>query len=420
VIERSVAMTTIAKSRTAPAGRAPDSARGRILFTFTVSQSLIFVAGLARYLRTRGWDVGIASAGGPELERMGAEGFPTFVVPFTRTSGADLAALRRLRSVLRAFRPDIVHASTPKAGTLTMLTSVGLPARRIYTMRGLPLETATGPARALMWLAEFVSCTLAHRALCVSQSLRYRALELRIASARKLTVLGRGSGQGVDCDRFDPDRATDATRVAIRGRLGIPDDAFVFGFVGRFARDKGIRELHAAWAQQVEQDVTSHLVLVGRSDERQDVSAVMAGLQALPRVHIQPHSTDMPGLYCSFDAVVLPTYREGLSNVLLEAGAMGLPAVSAAVTGCTDVVADGETGRLVPARDPNGLAVAMQQYAGDPELARRHGAAARERVIRDFRQEHVWRMIESIYVRQMDMAPRAGRRFRSLPQYEAD
>ena len=101
--------------------------------------------------------------------------------------------------------------------------------------------------------------------------------------------------------------------------------------------------------------------------------------------------------YAGFDLLVLPTYREGLPNVLLEAAAMALPVVATRVTGCVDVVVDGETGLLVAARDGASLAAAMQRYADAPTLRRSHGSAARSMVLEKFAQPRVWGALASLY-----------------------
>lgn len=371
----------------------------RVLLTFTVSDSLVFVNGLARFLRERGWDPGFASSGGPELSALSAAGFATFEMPFSRTSSVvhDFSGVRALRRVIREWRPAIIHANTPKAGALTMLAALGLPGHRLYHMRGLPLESALGVARIPLWLAEFAACRIARTVLCVSESLLTQAVAHRLLSRRKGVVLGYGSGQGVDCTRFVPDRAASITAAELRAQLSISHDAFVFGFVGRFATDKGIVELTEAWAQVSDELRNAHLVLFGAPDSRQDTTAIIERLRRLPRTHIRAQTHDMPTVYAALNALVLPTYREGLPNVLLEAGAMALPVIATAVTGCVDVVRDGETGHLVPVRDPAALAFAMRRYVEDPELARLIGAQARADICVRFAQQDVWRRLEAFY-----------------------
>jgi len=142
-----------------------------------------------------------------------------------------------------------------------------------------------------------------------------------------------------------------------------------------------------------------HLLMVGPIEPEDPIpSQVEELLHKDPRVHLIGEEWDTPPLYATTDIVVLPTYREGLPTVLLEAAAMSLPVVATRVPGCLDVVEDGITGTLVPPQDSQRLAEAIRSYLKDPELRRKHGTAARERVIREFRQEMIWLATYEEYV----------------------
>ena len=160
-------------------------------------------------------------------------------------------------------------------------------------------------------------------------------------------------------------------------------------------RDKGIEELAQAWTQLQENHPEVRLVLVGPLEPQDPVSNVAVSLfENDPRVTITGWVDDTAKYYPLFDLVVLPTYREGLPNVPLEAAAMSKAVVATNIPGCTDAVEDGVTGTLVPVRDADALADAIQMYLDDPDLRRQHGKAGRERVLSDFRQEVIW---ESTY-----------------------
>lgn len=379
----------------------------RVLQVFTVDQSLIFVTGQTDYLARHGVEVVLAAAAGPNARRLRDQGVETHAVSFTRAWSvrADVRAFRELSSLIRRVRPHIVHASTPKAGLISMLAAVtaGVPVR-IYHMRGLPYLSESGVRRHILRGAERVACATAHRVICVSRSLRERAVRDRILTAGRAVVLGNGSGNGVDCfGRFDPHRLSPAVAAAHRARLGIPDDAFVFGFIGRFARSKGIVELHDAWRLLGPRAPRAHLVLVGQPDEREPAPEA-EWLRRLPRVHCVEPTARIEEWHAVFNALVLPTWREGLSNVLLEAGAMGKPAIASSVVGCVDVVVSGETGLLVPPRDAAALAAAMTACCEDPALAQGYGTAARTRITRMFAPETVWEPLLQLYVEMTNAA----------------
>jgi glycosyltransferase involved in cell wall biosynthesis len=314
----------------------------------------------------------------------------------------DLVSVVGLWGRLRTIRPEMVHAHTPKGGLLGMIAAAlaRVPVR-LYHIRGLPFQTATGFKRRLLRWSERVSCLLAHEVLCVSHSLREVAVAERICPAGKVNVLCAGSGNGVDArGRFNPARVGPRTRQAIRQRYQIPDDALVIGFVGRIVRDKGLVELAAAWECLRAERPDLHLLLVGPFEPQDPVpSEVETQLRRDDRVHLAGEVSDTPALYAAMDMVTLPTYREGFPNVPLEAAAMELPVVATRVAGCIDAVVDGITGTLVPPRDAAALAVALRKYASDPALRRRQGMAGRERALRDFAPELIWQALYQEYDR---------------------
>jgi glycosyltransferase involved in cell wall biosynthesis len=400
----SAAPELLAAPDRAPSGA--DALAGvRLVHVTTVASSFTFLQGQVRLLRERGVQVSLVSSPDANLEAFAARlGVPAHGVQMPRriTPLRDLGAVLRLRRHLRALRPDVVHAHTPKGGLLGMLGAwlAGVPVR-VYHMRGLPLMGAQGVRRRLLWCTERVSCALAHRVICVSHSLREVALREGLCAPERITVVAGGSGQGVDAGgRFHPERQAPGTRDAVRARMGIPGDAVVAGFVGRLVRDKGVVELYEAWRALRERIPSLHLLLVGPFESEDPVPPeVRRGFEQDARVHLSGMDWDTPPYYAAMDLLVLPTYREGFPNVPLEAAAMGLPVVATRVPGCVDAVADGRTGTLVPARDAAALAEAIGGYAEDPALRRAHGQAGRARVEAQFRQEVVWEGIFAEYAR---------------------
>lgn len=390
------------------AARLPGTGKPVLLHITTIPMSLTFLRGQVTYMKGRGFDVRAISSSGPDLVAFARdEEIPVEAVSMARriTPLGDLRAVLRLVAILRRVRPEIVHAHTPKAGVLAMIASSIVPRSvRIYHMRGLPLMSATGWRRSLLWCAERLACSLADQVLCVSHSIRAEAIREGLCTPNKTTVLARGSGNGVDAKRkFNPERLHSGSRAETRRGLGIPSSATVIGFVGRIVKDKGVAELIGAWRAIREEFPDAHLLLVGPF-EAQDPIAPETGLalQDDPRIHLTGMDWNTPPLYASMDLVVLPTYREGFPNVPLEAAAMGLPVVATRVPGCIDAVVDGTTGCLVPLRDVEALASAMRRYLYDPELRREHGVAGRRRVLREFRPEMVWADLYATYLRLLE------------------
>lgn len=362
-----------------------------------------FMTGHVGALRAAGWDVRLVSGHGPELapfaERTGAPAHPVGLEREIRLL-ADVGALLELLRLFGRLRPAIVHASTPKAGLFGMLAAwlLRVPLR-VYHCHGLRFETATGLLRGVLWAAEWTACRLATRVIAVSVSLAEAMVAQGLCADEKLEVLHRGSVSGVDAaGRFVPAEAPAC--AAARRRLGIPEEARVLGFAGRVVRDKGVAVLWEAWRTLREALPDLHWVLVGPVEDGDPVPAgVLAAMRADPRVHLLGQDEDTPPLLAAMHVLALPSYREGFGLVLAEAGAMRIPVVASRVTGIVDAVTDGVTGTLVPPGDPAALAAALRLYLEDPARRERHGAAGRERVLRDFQPGDLERALVERYER---------------------
>lgn len=380
----------------------------------TVPYALFYVSGQVGYMTRRGFDVYALSSPGELLTKFAEqEGVPVKAVDMERriTPFRDLLSLFRIWRWFRRVRPTIVHAHTPKGGLLGMLAGrlAGVPVR-IYHLHGLRFVTVTGWKRRLLIWTERWACRLAQQVLCVSASVEALARDAGLCPPEKIKVLLRGSCNGVDAaHRFNPAQIPPSSRAEVRSKFGIPADAFVLGYVGRIVWSKGIVELVRAWNTLRDQFPALHLLMVGPIEPEDPLPAeVGAALRNDPRIHLVGQDWDTPRLFASMDVLVLPTYREGLPIVLLEAAAMTLPIVSTRVPGCVDVIEDGVTGTLVPPYDARALAAAIRAYVDSPAMRRRHGQQARQRVLRDFEQERIWRALFQEYLRCLqtkDLAP---------------
>ncbi|GAB4365110.1 MAG: glycosyltransferase family 4 protein [Elainellaceae cyanobacterium] len=356
-------------------------------------------------MKLRGFEVHILSSPGellPQFTESEQVIAHTITMPRRITPLWDLLSVVQIWIYLRRIRPQIVHASTPKGGLLGTIAAwlAGSPVR-IYQMRGLPLMTATGYKRRLLWWSERIACLLAHQVICNSHSLREVAIAEGICPATKIKVLLGGSSNGVDATtRFNPAHLSISIRQKIRQKYGIPTNALVIGFIGRIVRDKGIIELAEAWKIVRQEFPNLHLLVVGRF-EPQDPPPfwVEQLLREDERVHLTGVELDTPPLYAAMDIFTLPSYREGFASVNLEAAAMQLPIVTTQVAGCIDSIQCGTTGTLILAQDVATLVEALRLYLKNPELRFRHGIAGRERVLQDFCQEAIWEAMYQEYVR---------------------
>lgn len=358
--------------------------------------------GQLAFLREQGFDVSLIASPSDSLSLVAErEGVTVIPVPMEREMSPwrDLTALFRLCVALRRLKPDIVNAGTPKAGLLGNLAAwlCRVPVR-IYTLRGLRLETAAGWKEKILAWSERIASACAQQVIAVSQSLRETYIARGLAQSDKAVVLRHGSSNGVSFERFQFDAAQWQQIAALRERWHIPADTPVIGFVGRLTRDKGIPELLTAFEQLLPEFPDTRLMLVGEPEQGDPIPAdVLARLQTHPNVVLTGPIKDVALYFGVFDVLAFPSYREGFPNVPLEAAAAGLPVVGFQATGTVDAVVDGTTGTLVEIGDAAGLSQALANYLREPFLRKRHGEAGRRRARTDFRREDIWQALVDNY-----------------------
>ena len=369
-----------------------------ILVGVTSPQTCLVLRGRVRALRNAGFKVSLVSSPGELLEEIArTEQVDAFAISMERgiSPVRDIGALIRIWRLLRLVKPDIVEFSTPKAGLLGSIAArlCGIPVR-IYLLRGLKLETSRGFRRLLLLWAERVASASAHLVVCNSRSLRRQARAMRIAPTSKLVLLGGGSSNGVDITRFAPGPSM------IRQMYGIPYTAPVIGFSGRLTADKGLPELMEAFAmiQRVVPD--AYLLLVGWFDAAEDAleRAVRARIEGHPRIVCTGLVEDTVAYYRAMDLMVLPSWREGFPNAVLEAAATGVPVIGTDCTGSCDAVIPDVTGMLVPPGSPNAICEAVLNLLRNPDRCRRMALAARAWVAKNYDDRVVLGLVVDFYL----------------------
>jgi len=256
----------------------------------------------------------------------------------------------------------------------------------------------TGAKRKVLYFMERLASLCAHRVICVSESLRRKAVSLGLVNFEQTKVFGSGSCNGIDVPWFAAYQTRRTEAGELRRELGIPQSAPVVGFVGRFTRDKGIAELLEAFSSLRRRLPELRLLLVGDVEESDPPPpGVMQRIKDDPNIVKPGFVGDAAPYYSLMDVLALPTHREGFPNVVLEAHASGKPAVVTSATGAIDSVIDGITGLIVPVRDTVALTDALAQLLSNPSLARTMGETAQKRVIAEFQQERIWSGLRNEY-----------------------
>jgi glycosyltransferase involved in cell wall biosynthesis len=345
-------------------------------------------------LRVRGYEVHVVTSPGPQAASLADVSHAVHSLPMYRGVSPlkDLVGLVRWIILLLRLRPEVVLGGTPKAGLLSMMAArITGVSQRTYLLQGLRLEGSAGVQRLILALFERIASHCSHRVVAVSPSLAREYERLGLNAGRSVVVPHHGSSHGVDTEHFVP-RARDAELAAsLDLAAGVP----VVVFIGRLTADKGPDTLIRALTSVAERGCSLQLLVLGAQDEP-DSQTYLHRLEQLGdrvRVQVLDHIDDVRPYLALSDLLVLPTKREGLPNVVLEAAAMARPAVTTTATGAVDSVIHGVTGLLVGPDDGEGMGRAIELLAGDPSLRDRMGRASRDRVVRDFRPGDVARAI---------------------------
>lgn len=345
----------------------------------------VFYRGLIERLSREGFDVAVAAADDYDIGRFerlcGCQVFP---VAISRRIAPlqDVACVWRLVRWMRRERFDLVHAHTPKAGLVGMTAAAlaGVP-RRVYTLHGLLMETATGTKRELLRQAERMSMRLATCRLVVSRSLAQRAVALGVCAEGGYRILGDGSACGVDRSRFHSGVRTPERSAAARALFDLPQTATVVGFVGRITPDKGVDCLLDAFERIAAGLPDVYLLMVGDFDKLNEATyrRLESRIQGNNRIRYRSFVEDIVPCYSAMDLLALPSRREGFNYALLEAAACGLAAVTTRATGCVDGVVEGQTGLLVDVDNSIQLEAAIHTLISSEAMRQRFGAAAETR-----------------------------------------
>ncbi len=312
------------------------------------------------------------------------------VVPVEREIAPwqDQLALFRLIALFRRERFDGVVTIAPKAGLLgNMAAFVARIPYRCHIFQGEVWASRTGLIRSLLRVADSITSRTTTEVLVVSATERAFLINEGILPAERSTVLGRGSICGVDTTRFAPNPEL---RRSFRQAAGIPQDAALVLFLGRLHRDKGVLDLVTAWTRLAGLNPSLHLAIVG-PDEDNLVPKIrtVAGTAFADRLHLHGLTSRPEEWMTAADILSLPSYREGFGNVVIEAGACGIPVIATRIYGIADAMIEDVTGLMHAPGDKQALAMGLDRLVKDAELRSRLGTAARAMVIDQFEQSRV-------------------------------
>lgn len=365
----------------------------------TADVSMGFIKEMIPYLKNK-YELRLLSSPGENLSRLSEQyGLKAYGVQMERhiSPFKDMISLFNLIRVFAVERPDMVHSITPKAGLLCMMAAwITRVPIRIHTFTGLVWPTSTGMKRRLLMLTDKLTCQCASHIIPEGKGVM-NDLKNGGITKKPMKVLGFGNIKGVDMDRLNRERYIDRS-TEIKAEYGM-NSCFSFLFVGRIVKDKGIEELVEAFDRLQKKYLNVKLLLIGRDDNdpisetTRSLIASNAGILLLgPKF-----DDDLFAHYVASDCFVLPSYREGFPNAVMEAGALGLPSIVTDINGSREIIVHGKNGLIVPSKNVSALFNAMEQMLVDKESTEYMASKARNLISSRFDNHFVQQCLYDYY-----------------------
>jgi glycosyltransferase involved in cell wall biosynthesis len=376
----------------------------KILIVTTVPETLLYILKDQPQFLSQYFLVELATSMSENFLEIVTDGSDVGISILDMTRGInpfqDIISILCMIRLLLKLKPDVVHSYTPKAGLVTMIAAwvCHVPVR-IHTFTGLIFPTSQGfRQKILIWVDRLI-CGCA--TYIVPEGQGVKADLQRYAITRKpLNVIGYGNIAGVDTHYFAPTQ--ELASVELKKKLKIEDSDFVFCFVGRLNRDKGLNELVEAFDKLPQ---NARLILVGELDVTAPIhSETLATIQSHPRIHWLGFLKDIRPALQSAHVLVLPSYREGFPNIILQACSMELPVIATDINGCNEIIEPDYNGWLVPPHDASSLASTMSVVMTlSTESLKMIGERARIRIQQRFEQSEHWKRMVEFYEQRLDI-----------------
>jgi len=359
----------------------------KILFSVSVDESLKLLGNIPYLLAKEGWEVHIVSNPGPQLAAVSeSRSVTTHKLKMSRRPDPlrDVISFIGWLRLLTRLKPDVISVGTPKASLLGL--TAGFLYRvpyRVYVLRGLRLETSKGIVLWALSLLEKLTARSATLIHSVSESLRKEYLKRGFTTPEKITLIGNGSSKGVNIVKFRPPLKSENLRLSLLAReIGLSPGVPVIGLFGRLAEDKGVKTFGEALTILERQNVRCQVLVIG-ADESSGSFMKQTDLSSIG-VQVLPHAESLEVYFRLLDVLCVPTLREGLPNVALEAQASGVPVVTTDATGAIDSILPNSTGLIARKGDPYHLANLLREIVEDSKLRQSLSSKARPWVSETF------------------------------------
>lgn len=333
--------------------------------------------------------VGLSSPG-PALEEVHRrEGIRVIALPMERHISLvkDFISLIRMTLLFLKEKPDMIHSYTPKAGLISMMAGwiAGVPVR-MHTFTGLVFPTATGLKQKILIFTDRLTCACATHINPEGNGVKNDLIKYHITK-KPLKIIANGNVNGIDLEYFQ--RTPEVELAALPYQK---EDVFTFCFIGRVVRDKGINELVSAFVRLQKKYTNIRLILVGPFEKKLDPLSEETENRILHNsaIEFMNFQKDIRPFLVASDAFVLPSYREGFPNVVIQAGAMGVPSIVTDINGSNEIVEPGMNGVIVEPKNETALYQAMEDFVLHPERVKSMAQNCRKMMADRFDQKIVW------------------------------
>lgn len=384
-----------------------NSSKPKLFRIATVSMSLnLLLKGQLEFLNKH-FQVTAISGEGDDLQTVAErEGVNIHKIEMHRPISfrQDLKSLWNLYWYFKKEKPAIIHSITPKAGLLSMMAGklAGVPVR-MHTFTGLIFPYKYGYMKHTLIMMDKILCRCATHIYPEGRGVK-EDLQRHNITNKPLKIIANGNVNGVDVDYYHPEAFSDENKKQLRASLRIKEEDFVFVFVGRLVIDKGIRELVKAFDALSKHHQNIKLILVGPKENAHNPKkrAMFHSIHQNENIITVGFQDDVRPYYAVSNVLMLPSYREGFPNAVLQAGAMGLPSIVSDISGCNEIIQHEVNGLLVPKKNHQELQKNMEKILVTPNFLESLQKNARNRVAKSFDKSLVWRELKKEYVKALN------------------
>jgi len=332
--------------------------------------------------------VGVSSKGKELYDVEKDEGIRTIELDMSReiTPVKDFISLIKMIFLLLKEKPNIVHTHTPKAGIVGMIASwITRVPNRLHTVAGLPVMEATGNKKKILLMVEKLTYFCTTKVYPNSYGLQEYILDNNLTDKNKLNVIGHGSSNGIDTLYFDRTNEVLNQSKKIKVKYNL-ENKFVFCFVGRVVKDKGVNELLYSFNKLTLEFDDIRLLIVGKFEEELDPISEQSHkiLEDNKSIINVGYQDDIRPFLASSDCFVLPTYREGFPNVVLQASSMGISSIVTNINGCNEIIQHNENGLIIEPKNKDELYNAMKIYLENEEVSIQLGSNSRKDILKKY------------------------------------